>query len=115
MKQLKKQLKQRAVFLLLSRQKPIDTLKKSGIRSYILCFDGDEAGRKGANRFKKHIGNDVFITDVLLPMGKDVNDLSEEELKTLLPEFYASTNRAIMEVVTPRTQNDIILRNYFKA
>ena len=40
---------------------------------------------------------------------------TEEELKTLLPEFFASTNRAIMEVVTPRTQNDIILRNYFKA
>ena len=40
---------------------------------------------------------------------------TEEELKTLLPEFYASQNRAIMEVVTPRTQNDIILRNYFKA
>ena len=40
---------------------------------------------------------------------------TEEELKTLLPEFFVSTNRAIMEVVTPRTQNDIILRNYFKA
>ena len=40
---------------------------------------------------------------------------SEEELITLLPKFYASPNRAIMEVVTPRTQNDIILRNYFKA
>lgn len=61
----------------------LDTLKRSGIRSYILCFDGDEAGRKGANRFKKHIGNDVFITDVLLPRGKDVNDLSAEELENL--------------------------------
>lgn len=40
---------------------------------------------------------------------------TEEELKTLLPKFYASPNRAIMEVVTPRTQNDIILRNYFKS
>ena len=40
---------------------------------------------------------------------------SEEELKSMLPEFYASQNRAIMEVVTPRTQNDIILRNYFKS
>ena len=40
---------------------------------------------------------------------------TEEELMRMLPEFYASPNRAIMEVVTPRTQNDIILRNYFKA
>ena len=40
---------------------------------------------------------------------------TEEELMRMLPEFYASPNRAIMEVVTPRTQNDIILRNYFKS
>ena len=63
--------------------KQLDTLKRSGIRSYILCFDGDAAGRKGAERFKKYIGKDVFITDVLLPEGKDVNDLSSEELSVL--------------------------------
>ena len=39
---------------------------------------------------------------------------SEEELKSLLPQFFASPHKAIMEVVTPRTENDKILRNYFK-
>ena len=63
--------------------KQLNTLKNSGIRSYILCFDGDDAGRKGANRFKKFIGDDVFITDVILPSGKDVNDLSKEEIEKL--------------------------------
>lgn len=61
----------------------LKTLKHSGIRDFILCFDGDDAGRKGANRFKKYMGKDVFITDVLLPIGKDVNDLSENELRSL--------------------------------
>lgn len=60
--------------------KQYHTLKKSGIRNYILLFDGDEAGRKGAMRFKKNMPNDVFITDVRLPAGKDVNDLTREEV-----------------------------------
>ena len=62
----------------------LQTLKRSGIRTFILCFDGDEAGRKGAKRFKNAMSDEVFITDLLLPSGKDVNDLSEQEFKSLL-------------------------------
>lgn len=65
-------------------RKQLETLKKSGIRNYILAFDGDEAGRKGAYRFKKAMGDDVFITDLRLPKGKDLNDLSPEEIYTLI-------------------------------
>ena len=61
-------------------EKQYNTLRKSGIRNYILLFDGDEAGRKGALRFKKNMPDDIFITDVRLPAGKDVNDLSYEEV-----------------------------------
>ena len=39
---------------------------------------------------------------------------TEEELRSMLPKFFASSGKAIMEVVTPRTENDKILRNYFK-
>ena len=65
-------------------EKQYNTLKKSGIRNYVLLFDGDEAGRKGALRFKKNMPNDVFITDVRLPAGKDVNDLSYDEVMKLI-------------------------------
>lgn len=58
----------------------LETLKKSGIRNYILCFDGDEGGRKGATRFKRTMGNDVFISDIQMPWGKDANDFSKDEL-----------------------------------
>lgn len=58
----------------------LETLKKSGIRNYILCFDGDEGGRKGATRFKRTMGNDVFISDIQMPWGKDANDFSKAEL-----------------------------------
>lgn len=56
-------------------------------------FDGDEAGRKGAYRFKKNMSNDVFITDVFLPAGKDVNDLSFQELSDLLHRYGLNCNQ----------------------
>lgn len=56
-----------------------DILKKSGIRRYILMFDGDDAGRKGAMRFRKNMPSDVFIDDIVMPSGRDINDLTKEE------------------------------------
>lgn len=61
-----------------------EILNKSGIRHYILMFDGDEAGRKGAERFKKNIKKDVMVTDIVMPDGFDVNDLSYEQFEYLL-------------------------------
>ena len=61
-----------------------DILKKSGIRNYILCFDGDAAGKKGADRFVKALGKSVFIKTISMPEGKDVNDLTKEEFELLL-------------------------------
>lgn len=61
-----------------------ETLRKCGIRNFILMMDGDEAGQKGAYRFRKNMPKDCFITTVNLPAGKDVNDLSAEEIKELL-------------------------------
>ena len=61
-----------------------EILKRSGIRKYYLCFDGDDAGRKGANRFIKGMSKDVIITNINMPDGKDINDLSKEEFEYLL-------------------------------
>ena len=58
-------------------------LNKSGIRNYILCLDGDQAGDKGSERFIKNIRNDVFVSRKNIPQGKDVNDLSKEEFDKL--------------------------------
>lgn len=64
--------------------KQFEILKKCGIRNYVLLFDGDEPGRKGAYRFKHNMPKDCFITDIELPLGKDVNDLSPEEVHSLI-------------------------------
>ena len=59
-------------------------LNKSGITHWVLMFDGDNAGRKGASRFKEHINQDTWITDIIMPAGKDVNDLTALEVNNLL-------------------------------
>lgn len=65
----------------------LETLRKSGIRNFILLFDGDAAGRKGAKRFIENMGDDVFITDVVLPEGKDVNDMTKEQIYKLIDSY----------------------------
>lgn len=58
-------------------------LSRSGIRNYILCFDGDQAGDEGRNKFKLKMPSDVLISYKKLPRGKDVNDLTKEEFENL--------------------------------
>lgn len=60
-----------------------EILNKSPIRHYILAFDGDEAGDKGITRFLSNIRKDVFVDVMLLPRGKDCNDLTSEEIANL--------------------------------
>lgn len=63
-----------------------DLLRKSCILYYTLCFDGDEAGRKGAERFKEAMKG-VFIDEIEMPEGKDINDFDESTVKSLFPDF----------------------------
>lgn len=62
----------------------IDELNKTTILHYILMYDNDEAGRRGANKFKKLIKNNAFITDIIMPKNKDVADCSKEEFLDIL-------------------------------
>ena len=62
----------------------IAQLKKSGIRNFVLCYDNDEAGRHGATRFKRLMNNNVLITDILMPVGKDIADCSYDEYMNIL-------------------------------
>ena len=64
-------------------KKSYNILKKSGIRIYHLCLDGDLAGRHGILRFVKNMPSDVIMDIIQLPNGKDVNDLTKEEFDNL--------------------------------
>ena len=65
-----------------------DILKKIGIKHYILALDGDNAGRKGIYKFIKAFNKTSFIDVLILPEGKDINDLSKEEIEQL-PQLSA--------------------------
>ena len=60
-----------------------EILNKCGIRNYVLCFDGDQAGLKGKDRFVNNIRKDVLVSYIPIPMGKDVNDLTKEQFENL--------------------------------
>lgn len=64
-----------------------EILKKSPIRHYILGFDGDEAGDHGTARFKENMPNYVLIDKLDVPRGKDLNDLSKEEVYDLMQKM----------------------------
>lgn len=68
-------------------ERQMEVLNSTPIRTYVLMYDNDAAGRHGAARFKKFIRKDVFIIDVLLPEGKDVNDLTQDEFYQLLDSY----------------------------
>ena len=55
-----------------------EILTKCGARKYYLCFDGDNAGKRGADRFIKNVKNDSIKVVVEMPNGKDVNDSSKK-------------------------------------
>lgn len=60
-----------------------EILNRCPIRHYILAFDGDAAGDKAITRFLTNIRKDVFVDIMLLPRGKDCNDLTGEEIAQL--------------------------------
>lgn len=51
-------------------------------RHYITAFDGDTAGDNATIRFRKNLKNKVIET-IVIPRGKDVNDLSRETFEKL--------------------------------
>lgn len=59
-------------------------LNKTDILHFILMYDNDKYGRIGAERFKKMIAPSKIITDIIMPQGKDVNDLNKDEFEDLL-------------------------------
>ena len=61
-----------------------EILNKLPVRTYILAFDPDEAGRKATERFRKNVRGKILKEVIYEEEGKDINDLQEKflELKT---------------------------------
>lgn len=61
-----------------------ELLKKSGIRNFVLAFDGDDAGRRGCEKFIGKFKNNCIITVLDIPEGKDINDLDRSYVEYLM-------------------------------
>ena len=64
----------------------VEILKGIQQRRFILCLDGDNAGKAGTKKLLKELNNKI-ITYKVLPSGKDINDLTKEEFEKLEEKF----------------------------
>ena len=60
----------------------IKKLKKLNFRHFTLALDPDEAGEKGTNKIVNKLTNKL-LSRYIIPVGKDINDLSKEEFDSL--------------------------------
>ena len=64
----------------------IQQLKELGVREFVICTDGDEAGRKAAAKLQNKLKSIAIVWTIIMPNGKDLNDLSKEEFDALYQE-----------------------------
>lgn len=61
-------------------------LKTLGVREFILCMDGDEAGERATKKLYYQLRKTAIVWRMHMPDGKDVNDLEQEEFLKLYNE-----------------------------
>lgn len=61
----------------------IDQLRKLEMSEYILCMDGDEAGRRASRKLKRNLSDVGLVWTINMPEGKDLNDCSKSEFDQL--------------------------------
>jgi hypothetical protein len=64
-------------------QQQIEQLRKLPCRKFILGLDPDDAGNRGREKLKKALKKDKLLSEYIIPVGKDINDLSKEEFDNL--------------------------------
>lgn len=57
---------------------------EEGIKGVEIFFDGDKAGREGAEKVAVELSRDFWVKIVSCPEGKQPDDLSNGELEQLL-------------------------------
>lgn len=66
----------------------IQQLKELGADEYVLCFDGDDAGRKATARMKRALSSVALVWQIDMPDGKDVNDCDKATFDNLYSTRY---------------------------
>jgi DNA primase len=61
----------------------IDQLRKLGVSEYVICMDGDDAGRRATAKLKKALRDVAIIWAIHMPDGKDANDCDDATFRSL--------------------------------
>lgn len=61
-------------------------LKELGVSEFVICTDGDEAGRRAAAKLQKNLKSIGIVWTINMPEGKDLNDCTKEEFDQLYEE-----------------------------
>lgn len=64
----------------------IQQLKESGVSEFVICMDGDEAGRRATNKLKRALSQNAIIWTINMIDGEDVNSISAEQFHQLYSE-----------------------------
>lgn len=54
-------------------------LRNSGIKTFVLCMDGDDAGHKASAKLKKALSDIAIVWNMHMPFDKDANQCTKEE------------------------------------
>ena len=61
----------------------MNQLKRLGCKEFVICFDGDEAGRRGTEKLRRQLSSSAIVWSIKMFEGKDVNDCTPEEFRQL--------------------------------
>lgn len=61
----------------------LQQLRELGVRSFVICLDGDDAGKRGTAKLKKALSSVAIVWTITMPSGKDINDCTKEEFDEL--------------------------------
>lgn len=64
----------------------IQQLRELGVSEYVICMDGDEAGKRATNKLKKALKSNAIIWTMHMIDGKDVNDIDKQTFDRLYEE-----------------------------
>ena len=61
-------------------------LRELGVSEYVICMDGDDAGKRATSKIKKALKSNAIIWTIHMIDGKDVNDIDKETFDRLYDE-----------------------------
>lgn len=64
----------------------MDQLRRLGCSEFVICMDGDEAGRKATEKLRRNLNSIAIVWAIKMPDGKDLNDCSKIEFDQLYEE-----------------------------